>query len=70
MSNKDHQVTVHYIPIIDLIILLLSKRIVSVESRSSHDQNTSWIIVGYPGERIYSNKEFSQVLKFPIEVSN
>jgi hypothetical protein len=33
-----------------------------VESRSVYDQNTSWVITGYPGGKIDSNKEFSQLL--------
>jgi hypothetical protein len=36
----------------------------SVESRSALDQNTSWVIVGYPRGRFYSHKEFSQLLSF------
>jgi hypothetical protein len=35
-----------------------------VESRSTLDQNTSWVYLRIPLVKIYSNKEFSQLPKF------
>ncbi len=39
-----------------------------VESRSAHDQNTSWVIMDTPGENFLKQGalKFSQVLKFSI----
>jgi hypothetical protein len=49
-----------------LIIKPFDNQIVSlpcVESRSAHDQNTSWVIVGYPRWKNLFNKEFSQLVR-------
>jgi hypothetical protein len=46
------------------VSLSVSVSVSVVESRSAHDQNTSWVIVGYHRGNFYSNKEFSQLLNF------